>query len=98
MKNFGKIIRINLLIMLAYSLIALAITWSAVKSGEPYAGLTYALLMMYVIILHSLVVLIIMIIKFVKGEKELGMSYLLSLFVIGIVGFSSCMGGSALFT
>lgn len=97
MKDLGKILRINLLILLAYSLTILAINYSATSSGDPYAGIGFAIFMMGAIGLHTLINLILGIVKFVQKDKELGQSYLVSMLVVGVVGFSSCLGGSALF-
>ena len=96
MKHLGKILRINLLILLAYSLLILALTY-ATSSGDPYAAMGFAFFMMGTIGLHVLVNLIIAIVKFVQKDKERGQSHLISMLVVGVVGFSSCLGGGALF-
>lgn len=97
MKDLGKILRINLLILLGYSLAILALNYSSISSGEHMAGIGFAILMMGAIGLHVLINLIIGIVKFVQKDKERGQSYLISMLVVGVVGFSSCLGGSALF-
>lgn len=97
MKNLGKILLVNLGILLAYSLLILWGSKSGSSSGDQYSGMGFALGMMMVIAGHALINLIIMIVQFVKGRRELGLSYLVSIFVVVGVGFSSCMGGSSLF-
>lgn len=97
MKDLGKILLINLGILLAYSLLILWGSKSGNSGGDQYAGMGFALGMMMVIAGHALINLIIMIVQFVKGRKELGLSYLVAVFVVIGIGFSSCMGGSSLF-
>lgn len=97
MKNLGKIIGINLGILLAYTLVFFLFSYNGSSSGDGYAGMGFAFGMMAAIAVHALVNLIIMIVKFVQGQREVGLSYLTSMFVVAIVGFSSCLGGSSLF-
>lgn len=96
MKDLGKINRINLLVLLAYSLLLLLISWSGKSGPGSYENLEFPIFMMVLIILQVVVNLILMIVKFVQGDKETGLSYLVSLFIVAIVGFSSCFGGIAL--
>lgn len=96
MKNLGKIIRINLLVLLGYSLLFILMSIGARNSGDMYQGMDFAIYMMIFIALQVLVNFILMIAKFVQGEKETGLSFLVSLFVVAVVGFSSCFGGASL--
>ena len=96
MKNFGKIIGINLIILLVYSVLAYFINGTSGGSSG-YDALGYGFILMVFLVPHVLVNLIIAIVKFVRKEKELGSSYLLSMFIVAIVGFSSCAGGMELF-
>lgn len=98
MKDLGKVLRIHLLVVLGYSILIMLISYLAMRDGTGYnsPSLYYAFFMLYVVGAHLVVTLIIMIVQFVRGEKELGISHLISLFVVGIIGFSSCLGGGAL--
>lgn len=96
MKDLGKIIRINLLVLLGYSLLFLLISIGAKSSGTMYQGMDFAIYMMIFIALQVLVNFLLMIVKFVQGEKETALSFLVSFFVVAIVGFSSCLGGASL--
>lgn len=98
MQDLGKIIRLHLFILLGYALLIVLISYLSAPNGTGYdaPSFYYLFLMMYAIGLHVLILLIIMIVKFAKGQKELGLSHLVSLFVVGIIGFSSCLGGGAL--
>lgn len=98
MKDLGKVLRTHLLVVLAYSLLIMLVSYLTMRGGSGYnsPSLYFAFFMLYTVGAHLVVTLIIMIVKFVKGEKELGISHLISLFVVGIIGFSSCLGGGAL--
>lgn len=97
MKDFNKIIRINLLVMLAYAVVSLLFgLFDRNTSAGTYDGLGFAVFMMVLIALQIAVNFILMIVKFVQGNREMGVSYLVSMFVVGLVGFSSCLGGTAL--
>lgn len=98
MKDLGKILRTHLLVVLAYSILIMLLSYLSQrgKSGYDSPALYYAFFMLYVVGAHVGVTLIIMIVKFVQGQKELGLSHLISMLVVGIIGFSSCLGGGAL--
>lgn len=98
MKDLGKVLRTHLLVVLAYSILIMLVSYLTMRGNSGYDGpaLFYAFIMLYVVGAHVGVTLIIMIVKFVKGQKELGISHLISLLVVGIIGFSSCLGGSVL--
>ncbi|PHN07156.1 hypothetical protein [Flavilitoribacter nigricans] len=98
MKYLGKVLRIHLLVLLAYSILIMLFSYLTARGGSGYdtPALYYAFIMLYAVGAHAVITLIIMIIKFVKGEKELGVSHLISLFIVGVIGFSSCLGGGAL--
>ncbi|NET33014.1 MAG: hypothetical protein F6K19_13515 [Cyanothece sp. SIO1E1] len=90
MKGTGRIIGINLIILAIYAIIAAAVA-SQDKSG--YAGAGYGLFMMTLLAIHVGILLIMSIVFFVRKDKEKGKTYLISLFVVLLVGFSACLGG-----
>ncbi len=90
MKGTGRIIGINLIILAIYAIISAAIA-SQDKSG--YAGVGYGLFMMTLLAIHVGILLILSIVFFVRKDREKGKTYLISLFVILLVGFSACLGG-----
>ncbi|MEZ4992958.1 MAG: hypothetical protein R2824_21220 [Saprospiraceae bacterium] len=96
MQNLGKILLVNLGVLLAYSILIFFGSKSG-SSNDPYAGMGFGFGMILAIALQMLVNLILMIVKFVKNQREIGLSYLVAFFVVAVVGFSSCLGGSALF-
>ena len=98
MKDLGKIIRLNLLVLLAYALLIMIISYLTMRGGSGYdsPALYYAFFMMYAIGIHVVVSVVLMIVQFVRGEKERGLSHLVASLIVAVVGFSSCLGGGAL--
>lgn len=98
MKDLGKILRIHLLVLLAYVLLIMLGSYITMRNGNGYdsPSIVYMFIMVYALGAHLAVTLIIMIVKFVQGQKELGLSHLVSLFIVGIIGFSSCLAGGSL--
>lgn len=98
MKNLGAIIKVNLLVLLGYMALIMIGSYAFNRGGSGYdaPALYYAFLMMYALGMHLMVLFIVMIVKFVRGEKELGLSHLVSWFVVAVIGFSSCLGGGAM--
>jgi len=64
--------------------------------GGGHNELGFAIGAMLVIGAQVLINLIAAEYNWYKGRKELGKSYLLSMFIILIVGFSACFGGASL--
>ena len=94
MKNFGKIMGYNMLILLGYTI---AIQILGMTSTSKYEKSSYILMAMILpVALHVLVNFILMIINFAHANYEIGKSYLLSTFLVLIIGFSACWGSSAI--
>lgn len=88
MNSTTKILGINLLILLAYTLILLA----ASGSGSS-AGMNFGILMMMAVPFHAIINLILAVVFFIKKDNPSGVAFLISMAVVGVVGFSSCLGG-----
>ena len=89
MKNSSKILGINMLILFAY-ITAVYLTYS----GERESGLAILIVNMFLVGTHVLVNFIISMVKFSAGDKELGKTYLLSTFLVLVIGFASCWGSA----
>lgn len=98
MKNLGAIVKINLLVLLCYAALFLIGSYAFNSGGGGWdsPAFYYAFLMMYALGTHLVVLFVVMIVKFVRGEKELGLSHLVSWFIVAVIGFSSCLGGGAM--
>lgn len=88
----GKVVGINLAILLGFALLMLAITWQ--ESGQ-YAGMSYAIFMMGFVGLQSFVNLVLGIGYLVRKESDRAKAYLLSMLAVAIIGASACFGGVA---
>ncbi|MEZ5042997.1 MAG: hypothetical protein R2828_24085 [Saprospiraceae bacterium] len=93
MSKTGKLIGTNLLILLVYSLIGAG---SFLNSHDQYAGLGFGMIMVMAIGIHVFALMIISIVLFVKKDKARGRDFLISMFVVLLVGFSACFGGMTL--
>lgn len=90
MQGTGRIVGINLIILAIYTVITLGIF---MNDSDQYAGMGYGIFMMILLGVQSLILLILSIVFFVKKNKERGKAFLISLFVVLLVGFSACFGG-----
>lgn len=93
MSKTGKLVGTNLLILLVYSLICAG---SFFNSHDQYAGMGFGMLMMMMIGGHVLILMIISIVFFIKKDKARGRNFLISMFVVLLIGFSACFGGMTL--
>ena len=64
--------------------------------GGHMRGLGYMIIMMFFVGGHALINLILMIVFFVRKSKAYGLAFLVSLLLIGILGFGACMGGGTM--
>ena len=92
MKNFRKIIGINLLILLAYNVLFFA---SSFSSGIT-AIYTFSIYIILSITAQVLTNFILALYFFSVKKGDIGKSYLLSTAVVLIIGFSTCLGGVSL--
>jgi hypothetical protein len=91
--DYSKILRlvgINLAILLVYVAAIFAISSWGAQNEE---ALVYMIFTMMAVGIHSLVCLIIAIYFFIVQKNEIGVAFILSLLLVGIIGFSACMGG-----
>ncbi len=94
MKNFGKILGYNLIILLVYTVAIHLMTGNGGLNGEN--SLAIMIMMMLAVGFHVLVVFIISMVNFSKGAKDFGKSYLLASLLILVIGFSACWGSAAI--
>lgn len=85
-----KILGVNLIVLIAYSLIIRGL------STKPYRNLNILMISAVLIILHILVNLIIGRVFYSKGEMEKGRVFMLSAGIVLLIGFSSCWGNASL--
>jgi heme/copper-type cytochrome/quinol oxidase subunit 2 len=88
MNALKKIGGINLVILLAYSILARLID----NQPGQYKGLGFMMFMVVFVALHVLVNLVICLFHFVRKNRELGKAYLLSAILVLVIGFSACLG------
>ncbi len=89
MKNLGKIVGTNLLILLAYSLL-IRFTASAEQRS-----LGIMIESAFAVGLHVFISLIIGLISY-STNKDLGKAWLLTTGIVLLVGFSTCLGNASL--
>ncbi len=94
MDKTGKLVGINLLLLLIYGAIIMGIF---AAGSDPYAGVGFGMFMMIAIGIQALVLLIIGIVLLVQKKKDRGRAFLLSMFIVLLVGFSACFGGMSAF-
>lgn len=68
-----------------------------VADSDPYAGIGFGMFMMIAIGIQALALLIIGIVLLVQKKKDRGRAFLLSMFIVLLVGFSACFGGMTAF-
>jgi hypothetical protein len=93
-KQLKKIVGINLVILLVYTI--LIQVWEISGEGIDHAGLATLIFMMIAIGAQVAINLIISVIYFLKNNSDLGKAFLLSTIVVLLVGFSSCWGSAML--
>jgi hypothetical protein len=89
-KTLGLVVGINLAVLLAYS-----VGMYFLGTDGSSENLSFLIGMMVSIALHCVACLIASIVFFIIGRNNFALAFLLSTFVVGIVGFSLCYGGSS---
>jgi hypothetical protein len=84
---------INLIILLVYTAIAGIIGLN--ESGQ-YKGLGTMIFMAFAVGVHTGILLLIALIRFIGKDNAAGRAYLLSSLLILLVGFSACFGVATL--
>lgn len=88
MNTTTKILGINLIVLLIYTLLSLAI------SGTEYeAGMSFGIMMMLAVPAHAAINLILAVVYFIRKNNAAGLACLISVGGVGLIGFSACFGG-----
>lgn len=93
MKSLKKVAGINLLVLLAYSIII-----RVLSSGGGAQGAAAGILIMsaFAVGIHVFICLIVTGIEYTNKSKESGRAWLLSSGIVLLVGFSTCLGNASL--
>ncbi len=94
MKEVKKIAVINLLILLAYSLIIRIINGGGGTHNDEGIGILF--LSAIAVSLHVFVCLVIMAFHYFDKNNNMGKAWLLSAGIVLLVGFSTCLGNAML--
>lgn len=89
MDHFKKISKVNLGVLLGYTLLINLIFGTS--SGR-YDDLGGMLMMCMVLSLHALILFVFSIICFFNRKHKFGVNYLLMLGAVSLIGFSFCVG------
>ena len=89
---FGKIIGVNLLVLLAYS-IGLKVV--VVLQGERDSE-AFVLLMAFVLVLHFGLDLLVALVLGVAGKRDAALGFLASAPLVLLVGFGACFAGASI--
>ena len=93
MKSLLKIAGINLLVLLAYSIV---IRLVYVGDGKHDASMGILIMSAFAVGIHVLACLIVTGAEFANKSKETGRAWLLSSGIVLLVGFSTCLGNASL--
>ncbi len=93
MKSLKKIAGINLLVLLAYSVVI-----RLVSSGGGKQDTTMGILIMsaFAVGIHVFICLIVTAKAYANSSKDTGRAWLLSSGIVLLVGFSTCLGNASL--
>jgi hypothetical protein len=91
MKNFGKVIGINLAVVLVYSALIRLLTL-----GSSQGSMGVVLLSALAVGLHTLICLVVSLSSFLSRDKETGATWLGTTAIVLVVGFSVCLGNASL--
>ena len=93
MKPLKKIAGINLLVLLAYSIIIRVLS----SGGGAQGGAAGILIMSaFAVGIHVIICLLVTGIEYANRSKETGRAWLLSSGIVLLVGFSTCLGNASL--
>lgn len=93
MNKIKRVGGINLIILLVYTALA-----GLIGLGEhgQYKGLGTMIFMAFAVGVHTAILLLISLIRFIGKDRESGRAYLLSSLLILLIGFSACFGVATL--
>lgn len=94
MNVLKKIAGINLVILLV---VAIGCAIMGASEHGQYKGLGAMIMMAIAVGLHTGILVLISLVKFVSKQKEEGRAYLLSSLLVLVIGFSACFGIASLF-
>lgn len=92
MNSFKKIVGINLLILLVYSLL---IRFASMGSSPGDVSMSIAIFSAFAVGAHVLVSLVISLAKFADNNREGGRAWLGATGLVLLVGFSVCLGNAS---
>jgi hypothetical protein len=92
MREVGKIVGINIAILIAYTIILGA---TDLMTGGNQGYFLFGLMILPVI--HAAIDFVLAIVYLVIGRQERGLGFLLSVLVVPLIGFSTCLGGADFF-
>ena len=93
MKSLKKIAGTNLLVILAYSILIRVMSMGA---GHNEEGLAIAILSAFAVGIHVVICLIVAAVYSSDKERGLGKAWLLSAGIVLLIGFSVCLGNTAM--
>ncbi len=93
MSPLGKVILINLGVLLAYMVVIFSVSMAL---GRNDAGITFGLIGLVASAIHALVALILAIINFSRQNTTQGAGFIISFAVVLLIGVSACFGGLAM--
>jgi uncharacterized membrane protein YozB (DUF420 family) len=93
MNSIKKVVGINLLILLAYTLLCNLVS----NSNGNERGMEVAILMMVAVVIHVGILLLAMLIFFIRKNNAEGRTFLLSALIVLVIGFSACLGSTSLY-
>jgi hypothetical protein len=91
MNPLKKIAGINLAVLFAYSVLI-----RILSGGGSQAAMGILIMSAFAVGIHVLVCLIVTAAEYSKKTKDLGRAWLLSSGIVLLVGFSTCLGNTAL--
>ena len=94
MSSFGKIVGINLAVLLVYSIIIRVLSGSSTNGSDRSMGILLGSAI--AVFFHLVLCLIIAVAEFLSGHRESGRRWLSAAVVVLLVGFSVCLGNAEL--
>jgi hypothetical protein len=93
MKPLKKIAGINLLVLLAYSILIRVLSSGGGKQG---AAMGILIMSAFAVGIHVIICLLVTVVEYGNRSKEVGRAWLLSSGIVLLVGFSTCLGNASL--
>lgn len=91
MGKIGKVILLNIGILLMYNIVAMLTQ----QRGASEAQLGAMMMLLVAISFHVLTLLVTSVVSFLRGNKELGNATIISALVVLIIGFPACIASGS---